>query len=412
MSSAAILQLATPAAPRLTRAGLLGQLPALVDEIAAGAVRRDLERELPYPAFQRIKELRLGALRIPEALGGPGGSVADYIELIATLGAADSNVAHALRSHFDFTEGLLLDPTTARSRAHLENVLSGKLYGAAHTEQGTKRPGEIKTALRHTANGWRLDGRKWYATGTAFADFAVISAQNEEGVLMTALVPTDRQGIQILDDWDGMGQKLTASGGIKLDNVEVRDEELVIRDRETSIGRHTATLRQLHLAASAAGAIRAVLREGIDYVRKHARTAPHSPVDTARHDPFVQNVVGEIAAASFAIDASIAEAARALDRSVEAFGSGSESAIDKALIESSIATSRAQIVLAKLGQPAAQQIFELGGGSATSSRFNLDRHWRNLRTILNHNPLLHKARVIGDFYLNGTTTHLREGRVF
>ncbi len=57
-------------------------------------------------------------------------------------------------------------------------------------------------------------------------------------------------------------------------------------------------------------------------------------------------------------------------------------------------------------------MFELGGGSATSRNNNFDRHWRNIRTILNHNPLLHKSRALGDYLLNGTTTHLREGKVF
>ncbi|EGD06397.1 acyl-CoA dehydrogenase, partial [Burkholderia sp. TJI49] len=52
------------------------------------------------------------------------------------------------------------------------------------------------------------------------------------------------------------------------------------------------------------------------------------------------------------------------------------------------------------------------GASATSRAHNFDRHWRNLRTIFSHNPLLHKARVIGDYTLNGVTTHLTEGRVF
>jgi hypothetical protein len=32
--------------------------------------------------------------------------------------------------------------------------------------------------------------------------------------------------------------------------------------------------------------------------------------------------------------------------------------------------------------------------------------------VLNHNPLLHKARVVGDYYINGATTHLEEGKVF
>jgi alkylation response protein AidB-like acyl-CoA dehydrogenase len=77
-----------------------------------------------------------------------------------------------------------------------------------------------------------------------------------------------------------------------------------------------------------------------------------------------------------------------------------------------LTTSRTQLSISKLALKAAESMFEVGGGSATSRKYNFDRHWRNIRTLLNHNPLLHKARVLGEFYLNGTTTHLKEGRVF
>lgn len=32
----------------------------------------------------------------------------------------------------------------------------------------------------------------------------------------------------------------------------------------------------------------------------------------------------------------------------------------------------------------------------------LDRHWRNARTVATHNPLVYKAKVIGDWAINGT----------
>jgi len=70
------------------------------------------------------------------------------------------------------------------------------------------------------------------------------------------------------------------------------------------------------------------------------------------------------------------------------------------------------LLLAQLGPRSAERLFDLGGGSTTSRELNFDRHWRNIRTVLSHNPLLHKARVVGDYLVNGTTTHLREGRVF
>jgi len=391
---------------------LLASAQPLADEIAVGAAKRDIERELPFEAFARFKASGLGALRVPVALGGPGGSITDLIEVIATIGGADSNVAHALRSHFNFTEGLVLDPDGPQAREHLQHVLDGKLFGGAHTEQGGPKPGEINTRLSRDGDRYRLNGRKWYATGTAFADYASFSAKTAEGEFFAALIPTDRPGITILDDWDGIGQKLTASGGVLLENVEVLPSELSQRAMSTRVGRHTSTLRQLHLAASAGGAVRAALREGTEYVRKQARAAQHSPAATAREDHFVQKVVGEIAARSFAIDALLRESARALDRTVEAFASDDEARIEASLIESSLATSNTQLILAELGLKAAEQIFELGGGSATSRKYSFDRHWRNIRTVLNHNPLLHKARVLGDYHLNGTTTHLEEGKVF
>jgi len=400
------------AAKRPTREELLARIPAFTAEVAKGAAERDLNRELPFEAFRLFRELELGTLRIPAALGGPGGSVADYIEMIAVIGAADSNVAHALRSHFNYVENVILSEPRERDAGAVELILAGKLFGGAHTEQGTARPGQVTTTIVRQGDSFRLNGRKWYATGTAFADFASFSALDEEGQTVGVLLPVDRPGINILDDWDGMGQRLTASGGVLLENVEVFPHEFTRRGLDNLVGRHCSTLRQLHLAASAAGAVRNVLSDGIDYVRRQARSAAHSAAETANQDPFVQQIIGEIAANSFAIDTVISAASVALDRTVAAFTGGDEAEIEDALIASALATARAQLLLGQLGPRTAERMFELGGGSATSRNNNFDRHWRNIRTVLNHNPLLHKSRVVGDYLLNGTTTHLKEGRVF
>jgi hypothetical protein len=33
---------------------------------------------------------------------------------------------------------------------------------------------------------------------------------------------------------------------------------------------------------------------------------------------------------------------------------------------------------------------------------SLDRHWRNARTVSSHNPVIYKARIVGDWAINGT----------
>lgn len=395
----------------LSRDAVLARLPALAAEIAKGAAEREVTRELPFAAFKLFRESGLGSLRIPSDLGGPGGSLADLIEVISVLAAADSNVAHALRLHYNFTEQLILRPRSAQAELNLSRVLQGAIFGGAFTEAGTAQPGTVTATLTKHGDRFRLNGRKYYATGTAFSDYAAFGALDEEGEIVTALVPIDRPGITILDDWDGMGQRLTASGGVDLVDVEVFPEEVAPRAHGNLIGRHTSALRQLHLAAVAGGIVRNVLSDAIGYVQKYGRAALHSLAERSREDPFVHQVIGELAANSYAIDTLIAENARALDRSAAALRINAANSEDLVL-QGALTTSRTQLSISKLALKAAESMFEVGGGSATSRKYNFDRHWRNIRTLLNHNPLLHKARVVGDFYLNGTTTHLKEGRVF
>lgn len=393
------------------RQELLGRLPELARRLSVGASEREQTRELPFESFRLVRESGLGALRVPLHLGGPGGSLGDLFEVIVTLAAADPNVAHALRSHFNFTETQVLGEETPRSRELLGLVLEGALFAGASTELGTAKPGQVTTRLLRDGEGFRLEGRKFYATGTAFSDYATFSALDEEERLVSALVPTSRAGITVHDDWDGMGQRLTASGSVDLDGVAVLPQEITYRQLGQAIGRHTSSLRQLHLASCAAGIVRNIVSDAAAYVQRDARAALHSAAATGREDPFVQQVVGELSALSFAVDASIAAAAAALDRSAQAIASQAAD-LDDYLIAGSLAVSRTQIAIYPQALKAAETLFEIGGGSTTASRYNFDRHWRNIRTLSTHNPLRQKARAVGDYVVNGEADLLRAGRVF
>jgi alkylation response protein AidB-like acyl-CoA dehydrogenase len=208
-----------------------------------------------------------------------------------------------------------------------------------------------------------------------------------------------------------MGQRMTASGSLVLENVQVFAQEVAQRGNTTLAGRHGGALRQLHLVATAAGIVRNVVADAENYVLRHGRPVMHSAASSARTDPFTQQVVGELAAHSHAVDALVQQNAHVLDRSANAIRQHSGNA-EELVLQGSLATAKTQIVVSKLALHAAERLYEAGGASATSRVHNFDRHWRNLRTIFSHNPLLHKARVIGDYHLNGETTYLSEGRVF
>ncbi|MDN6488998.1 MAG: hypothetical protein L0K41_01030 [Yaniella sp.] len=62
---------------------------------------------------------------------------------------------------------------------------------------------------------------------------------------------------------------------------------------------------------------------------------------------------------------------------------------------------QAQQIIAPLTLEIATKIFEVGGASATSQLRALDRHWRNARVLASHNPLIYRARILGDYLVNG-----------
>ena len=70
--------------------------------------------------------------------------------------------------------------------------------------------------------------------------------------------------------------------------------------------------------------------------------------------------------------------------------------------EAQLKVAKVKVHLDDIAPEAATRLLELGGASAASRQRNLDRHWRNIRTITLHNPVAYKARVIGENLLHGT----------
>ena len=393
------------------RAAVLSAVPALAKEIGQDAAQREQLRILPFDGFALFRESGLGRLRIPVEQGGLGGNLEDVFGVISTIAAQEPNVAHALRIHFDTTEWLYVSDISPFLERQIDRIVGGAIFGGGSTERGTARPGEVTTQLIRDGESFRLSGKKYYTTGTAFADFGRFNVLDDEGGAASVILPLDREGIEVVDDWDGMGQRMTASGTTVLTNVLVHREEVWSRGYTTLAGRHGGALRQLHLVATAAGIVRRIVADAEHYVSNHGRAALHSTASTSREDPFIQQVVGELGAHGHAIDALVRENARDLDRSALAIRNHAPDA-EALVLQSALATARTQLIVSKLALHAGERLFEAGGASATSRVHNFDRHWRNLRTLFSHNPLSHKARVLGDYALNGTTTHLNEGRVF
>lgn len=387
--------------------GFTGPFAGLFAEIAAGAVEREAERRLPVDELEALRRAGFGALRVPARLGGAGRSLPELVEQLLQLADADSNLAHALRGHFAHVEALLAREASPHRDEWLRRVAGGAIIGNAASEAVGTTLADLATSLEPDEQGrLRLTGRKAYTTGTLYATHVLVAAGRStpsgERERVTMLVPTDAAGVEVIDDWDGFGQRLTASGTTLFHDVEVDPAEVAPYAGGPSLG---PAVFQLVLVAVVAGIGRAVARDGAAYLRERRRTFITANAERPADDPQLQQIVGDLSAAGFAASALALAAARAVEAAQTTLADPVATDLERAeaVDEAEIAVYRAQVEAMPRVLAAATDLFELGGASATARGAALDRHWRNARTVASHNPIVYKRRQIGQWELDRTS---------
>jgi alkylation response protein AidB-like acyl-CoA dehydrogenase len=369
----------------------------VLPSIAAEAADRELVRRMPFAEVQQLFAEGLGTWRVPSRFGGPDAEVAELMAFVIDLATADANIAQAVRSHFAFVEQLRRSTNEEQQQRWFARVLDGDVFGLASGETGGIQ-GHMSTRVVQTAAGWRVTGVKFYSTGTLYADWISVRVVDEADQPRGFVLPADRDGIERIDDWDGIGQRLTASGTTRFTDVAVADDEFVQIDPQPGARPPISPFFQLFLAAVEVGIGRNALADAVAYARNKARPIKHSGVDRSVDDPYVRLAVGEVAARVYAAESAVLRAAETIDR-VDETANGSD-AEHEALLEASVTVARAQFFAVEAALKAGEQLFDVGGASTTARSHNLDRHWRNARTVASHNPRAYKASVVGAYLLD------------
>jgi alkylation response protein AidB-like acyl-CoA dehydrogenase len=380
------------------------ELDDLLAQIAKGESERERERILPFDAIDLIRRARLGALRLPTSAGGAGSTIRELFEVVIRLGEADANVAHILRNHFSVVERLVRHPRDEQGRRWQQAVAGGAVIGLATTELDTPQVGNIvpNTTVTPDGDDYLLNGTKYYSTGTLYSDYVLVRAADPSGRPGATIIPVKREGIELIDDWDGLGQRLTATGTTHFRNVRVRSQEIVFDAPDVGYGvPYSNTFAQLFLTAIVAGIARAALRDAIALVRSRKRTFYYAPSEVPTDDPVLQQTIGQIASGAFVAETVVLAAAEALDIATDAFDSGAKN-VTEAAHEAALVSAKAKIVADDFAIRAGSLLFDVGGASATKKATNFDRHWRNARTLSSHNPTTFKARSIGQHLINDT----------
>lgn len=392
-------ELAWGAGPGPDYDALAARFRPIFAEIGKGAVRRELDRVLPGAEIRLLKEAGFGALRLPREEGGGGAALPDFVNLLIELSEADSNITQALRGHFGFAEDIANLPPGDRRKRWAERLARGEIAGNAWTEIGNAGIEGFSTRVSEKNGRLVLNGEKYYTTGSLFADWIDVGASNEAGEGVTLVVDRKAAGVAIVDDWDGFGQTLTASGTTTFADVAVDPADIVA---DTGRFKYSAAFYQVVHLATLAGIGRAIATDVARAVAERRRTYTHAAAPRSSQDPQVLQVVGRIRGAAYSAGAIVLQVARSLERAFEARLSGDPEAEERANAVAELETAQAQTVVTDLVLEASTLLFDALGASAVKTPAGLDRHWRNARTLSSHNPRIYKDRIVGDFAVNGT----------
>ncbi|WP_406195831.1 acyl-CoA/acyl-ACP dehydrogenase [Kitasatospora sp. NBC_01560] len=216
----------TTAADQLPVATALAGLPRVVDLLAARAEEHDRDATFPYQGIEAVHEAGLLTLTVAQRYGGPGGTLADTVRVLAQLGRGDASVAvvtaFTLLQHAEQARAASW-PTAGYRRLLTESRRGPALVNTLHAEPGGRPGGPPATLARRDGDGWLLTGRKTYCAGAEALAWMAVTARTDEPVprIGTFLVRGESEGIEVDPTWDQLGLRASASHDVVLDAVRV-----------------------------------------------------------------------------------------------------------------------------------------------------------------------------------------------
>ncbi|MES2888356.1 MAG: acyl-CoA dehydrogenase family protein [Pseudomonadota bacterium] len=367
---------------------------AVVRALDETAIARDQCGGTALAERQLLRDSGLLGLSLPVDCGGGGADWSQTLGVVQAFARVDSSVAHLFAFHHLLLATTRLFGKEAQWRPWTEQTVAQRwFWGNALNplDQGTRAQTQADGSLR-------VCGRKSYCSGATDSDRLVASALDETGKLVIGVVPTQRDGIQILNDWDNIGQRQTDSGTVVFDGVAVAADEILSDPGplSTPYACLRPLLAQLILAHIYLGLGEGALAQAKGHTLRQGRPWMASPVAKVTDDPYVLAHYGQFWLELEGARVLLARAAAAFDAAWQrgpALQADERGQVAIAVAAAKVATTRASLDVA-------HRMFEVVGARATTAALRFDRYWRNLRVHTLHDPVDYKVRELGEWALN------------
>lgn len=365
----------------------------LARQLAASAVERDRAGGSAQAERELLRGSGLLTLAVPQQYGGHGVAWPEIYRIVRYLAAADSSLAHLFAFQHLQVATIQLFGSPEQQRHWLTRTVQENWFWGNATNGR-----DVGLHLTQHEEHFELNGSKSFCSGALGADALVIGVQRSKKPddRVFIVLPSQREGLAVNQDWDGFGQRQTDSGTVQFEQVFVDSSELLGPVGPSPRTTLRSCLSQLILTQLYLGNAQGALDAALRYTREQSRPWPASGVAQASDDPFIQQRYGEL---WLRYRAALPLAEQAAQRLQGAWEKSALTAAERA--EVALAISEAKVVAIRAALDITSQIFENMGARATSSRYGFDRFWRNVRVHSLHDPIDYKVRDLGHWLLSG-----------
>lgn len=224
----------------------------------------------PKELIEKMAELGLFGITLPEEYGGMNASVTAYGLVCQELERGDSG----LRSFMSVQNSLCIYPIHAygseeQKKRFLPDMVKGKVigcFGLTEADSGSD-PASMKTVAKKVEKGWKLSGSKLWITNATMADIAIVWAQTEKGV-RGFIVEKSFEGYEANAIHHKMSMRVSDTGELVFRDCFIPDENLLPgSEKGLSAALGCLTKARLGIACGAMGAAQACFEIALDYVK-------------------------------------------------------------------------------------------------------------------------------------------------
>jgi acyl-CoA dehydrogenase len=243
-------------------------------EIEPEVERMETEDRFPKEIIQKMGELGLMGIPLPEKYGGTGMDFTSYITAIHELSKVSATIGVILSVHTSVsTNPILYFGNEEQKNYYLPKLASGEYLGAfALTEPGAgSDAANIKTKAVKEGDSYILNGSKVFITNGGEADTYITFARTGEGTkgISAFIVEKDTPGLVIGKKEKKMGLHGSNTVQLNFDQCKVPEKQLLGEEGEGfKIAMANLNVGRIGIAAQALGIAEAALEHATAYAKE------------------------------------------------------------------------------------------------------------------------------------------------